>query len=86
MSVEMENRVREVREEAGMTATALAAAAGVSRAAVSLIENHKRNPTYAVAVSLARALDCAPADLFPIPDLIPESAHDHPLRRRRRRR
>ncbi|MDA8164748.1 MAG: helix-turn-helix transcriptional regulator [Desulfobacteraceae bacterium] len=52
------------REYRGLTLAALAAACGVSRAALSQIENGKRSPSVELLVKLARALSCDMEDLI----------------------
>ena len=58
------NRVRQFRQRLGWSQARLAAAAGVSRAAVSAIEICRLVPSVAAALALARVLDCTVEDLF----------------------
>lgn len=58
------NRVRELRKKAGLSQAQLANLAGISQPAVSQIENDTRPLTIDWMRSLARILDCTPADLL----------------------
>ncbi len=49
-------RIRQVREDAGMTQDALATAAGLGRVTLVRIENGEQSPRYETLVALARAL------------------------------
>lgn len=49
----MKNRIRELRESAGLTQQDLATKLGVTRQTVLAIENDKYNPTLALAFKLA---------------------------------
>lgn len=57
LSMAFAKRLRELRETKGMTATALAAAVGVTRAAISRIEGGDAQPSWDLAVRIARALN-----------------------------
>lgn len=50
------NRIRQAREEAGLTQEALAARAGIGRATLVRIEKGEQSPRYRTLVSLAEAL------------------------------
>jgi putative molybdopterin biosynthesis protein len=65
----IENRIRELRERAGLSQSALAAQAGITRQAVSAIESGGYVPNTAVALRLSRALGCSVEDLFRISDI-----------------
>jgi transcriptional regulator with XRE-family HTH domain len=52
-------RLRALREAAGLTQTELGKKAGVSQNAISNLEAGKRQPQWAVVVKLARALGVA---------------------------
>ena len=58
------NRVRHVRESRGVSQTALAAAASLSRQSVGAIEAGRAVPAVDVALRLARALGCPVEQLF----------------------
>ena len=60
----MKNKIREKRQERGMTLRNLAKAAGVSTAFISFVERNLRTPRLEVALKIARALDCQVEDLF----------------------
>ena len=62
MSGELGALVRHLREAQGMSQRALARAAGVTPAYVSLIERGRRAPDRAVVEKLERALSASPAD------------------------
>lgn len=49
----MKNRIRELRDQFGLTQQELAARLGVTRQTVLAIENDKYNPTLALAFKLA---------------------------------
>jgi DNA-binding XRE family transcriptional regulator len=57
-------RLRERRERALLTQQELAARAGVSRAAISVIEAQKAEPQFSTIRKLADALGCEPKDLM----------------------
>jgi transcriptional regulator with XRE-family HTH domain len=65
LAVRFGRRLREVRTQAGLSQESLAAAAGLARNFVSMIETGKRNVTLATVAKLARALGCRMADLMP---------------------
>ncbi|MDQ7858386.1 MAG: substrate-binding domain-containing protein [Armatimonadota bacterium] len=65
--VEFDNRLGGVREARGLSQTALARLAGLSRQALHAIETGRYVPNTAVALRLARALGCAVEDLFAAP-------------------
>jgi transcriptional regulator with XRE-family HTH domain len=50
-------RLKQLREEEGLTQVELAAAAGLHRFAVAKLEVGSRQPTWATVQALARALD-----------------------------
>jgi DNA-binding XRE family transcriptional regulator len=58
------NRVRRLRESAGMSQESLAAAAGIGRVTLVRIEGGDQPPRYETLVSLARALGKPTADLL----------------------
>jgi len=65
---ELPNRLRELREAAGLTQAQLAERVGVSRKTVNTVENGVFVPSTVVALKLAKALGCAVEDLFFIAD------------------
>lgn len=70
-------RVRFERRRRGWSQTQLASLAGCSATAVSRLENGARRTPDSVRVTIARALEIDPAELFPYEDV--------PAARRRRR-
>ena len=58
------NRVKIYRQEKGLSQQALAQAANVSRQTINLLENQDYNPTLALAIRIARALDSDLNTLF----------------------
>ena len=61
------NRLAEFRKRRGVGATALAATAGVSRQTIYAMEAGDYIPNTAVALKLARALECSVEELFQLP-------------------
>ncbi len=64
--VEFGRRVRELREQAGLTQAEVAAASGITRAALSTIEAGKRDLGVSRLAALAAALGIEPGHLFPV--------------------
>ena len=62
--LELKNRVREARKEAGLSQGELADMVGVSRNTVSSIERGQFNPTAKLALILCIALEKKFEDLF----------------------
>ncbi len=60
----IENRLRDLRSQKGISQTELASAAGITRQAVCAIEANRYLPTTAVALRLAAVLNCRVEDLF----------------------
>lgn len=60
----MQNRVKDRRNEVGLSQDELAERANVPRSTISEIETGKRTPGVDIALSLARALVCTVEDLF----------------------
>lgn len=58
------NRVKIYRQEKGLSQQALAQAVNVSRQTINLLENQDYNPTLALAIRIARALDSDLNTLF----------------------
>lgn len=56
-------RVAALREEKGLSQSALARLTGSSQSAISQIESGDRNPSYDTIRQIARALDVTPAHL-----------------------
>jgi transcriptional regulator with XRE-family HTH domain len=61
------SRLRERRQQAGLTQTELAARAGVSRQLVAAVESGRNVPAVGAALRLARALTTSAEDLFSPP-------------------
>jgi len=62
--IETDSPLREWRKYRGMTQVELAAASGLTQAAIAQIETAKRNPTVETARKFADALHCDIDDLF----------------------
>ena len=60
----MQNCIRELRRQKGISQEALAKACGVTRQTVNAIENNKYDPTLSLAFSLARELGTTVDALF----------------------
>ena len=60
----IENRLRSLRTARGLSQGVLAGMAGVTRQAIYAIEGNQYLPTTAVALRIARALDCRVEDVF----------------------
>jgi molybdate-binding protein/DNA-binding XRE family transcriptional regulator len=58
------NRVREIREQRGLTQVALAEAATITRQSLGAIESGRVDPSVSVALCIARALDFPVEELF----------------------
>lgn len=58
-------RLREVRQQRGLSQEKLAADAGLARNFISMVETGQRNVTIATVSKLAQALNCRMADLMP---------------------
>jgi putative molybdopterin biosynthesis protein len=65
----LENRIRELRERAGLSQGQLAAQAAITRQAVSAIESGGYVPNTVVALRLSQALGCSVEALFRISDI-----------------
>lgn len=63
--------LKTARRIARLTQQQLAAAAGVDPALISRLESERRprRPSYEAIVRIARALNLAPDELFPVPPL-----------------
>ena len=61
--VEIGPRIAKIREDAGLTQSALARAVGTSQSAVSAIEGGERNPSYDMLRQIAEALGVSAAYL-----------------------
>ena len=60
----MENQIRALRKERGLSQEELARRCGVTRQTVNAIENDKYDPTLALAFHLARELGTTVDQLF----------------------
>ena len=60
----MENQIRALRKERGISQEDLARRCGVSRQTINAIENNKYDPTLSLAFRLARELGVAVDGLF----------------------
>ena len=64
MVPEMENSIRALRKERGISQEELAKRCGVTRQTVNAIENNKYDPTLALALHLAQELGTTVDQLF----------------------
>jgi putative transcriptional regulator len=60
----MDSEIRRMREQAGLSQGALAAALGVSRQTINAIETGKYDPSLTLAVRLARHFDSTVEEVF----------------------
>ncbi|WP_127583658.1 helix-turn-helix transcriptional regulator [Paenibacillus koleovorans] len=60
----MENRIKEIRKDKGISQEQLAAACSVSRQTINAIENNKYDPTLNLAFKLAKVLGTSVDSLF----------------------
>jgi putative transcriptional regulator len=60
----MHNRLRDIRQEAGLTQEALARSVGVTRQTILAIEKEHFVPSVRLALELARALNVPLEELF----------------------
>lgn len=60
----MENHIRALRKEKGVSQEELARQCGVSRQTINAIENNKYDPTLALAFKLAQELGTTVDELF----------------------
>jgi len=66
--VEFETRIRELREEAGLTQAELADRADVTRQTVLYVEKGEYNPSLELAWRIAREFDARIEEVFELPD------------------
>jgi putative transcriptional regulator len=62
----MRNRVRELRQERGLSQAALGAALGVSRQTVNSIETGRYLPSLPLALAIARHFDLIVEEIFDV--------------------
>ncbi len=74
------SRVREIRQQRGLSQAELARRSGLSRQALSAIEAGRYLPNVAVALRLAQVLSCRVEDLFPVQPPAPLLEAEWPLR------
>ena len=60
----LNEKMRDARQQKGISQTELAKLIGVSRQTVNMIENGDYNPTIALCLKLCKALDKTLNDLF----------------------
>ncbi|MDF0479926.1 helix-turn-helix transcriptional regulator [Vagococcus sp. PNs007] len=60
----MENKIKELRKELGLSQDTLAKQCNVSRQTINAIENNKYDPTLQLAFKLAKTLDTPVDGLF----------------------
>ena len=64
MTPTIRNRVKELRNERGLTQEELAHAVGVSRQSINSIERERYVPSLPLALELARVFQCATERIF----------------------
>lgn len=64
MESDVNNRIKTVRMEKGLTQAQLAEASGVTRQTINLLENGRYNPTLKLCVAICRRLDRTLDELF----------------------
>lgn len=62
--MEVSNRIKEFRQERGLTQDELALAVGVSRQSINSIERNRYVPSLPLALRFARFFGCSTDDLF----------------------
>lgn len=74
----MSNRLRALRESAGLKQKDLAGISGISQATISRIERDSPAPSAAVAIALARALKLSVEEIFgpELSEETPSAPHD----------
>ncbi len=60
----LNERMRQARQQKGISQTELAKLIGVSRQTINMIENGDYNPTIALCLKICKALDKTLNDLF----------------------
>ncbi len=70
----MRNRVRELREAAGLSQEALATELCVSRQTVNSIERDRYDPSLPLAIRVARRFDTTVEEVFYVDDSHPAAA------------
>lgn len=70
----MRNRVRELREAAGLSQEALGAELSVSRQTVNSIECSRYDPSLPLAIRIARQFDTTVEEVFLVDDCHPAPA------------
>ena len=66
--MEFETRIRDLREEAGLTQAELADRVDVTRQTVLYVENGEYNPSLELAWRIAREFDARIEEVFELPD------------------
>ncbi|MDB2225995.1 helix-turn-helix transcriptional regulator [Halorubrum ezzemoulense] len=66
--MEFETRIRELREEAGLTQAELADRVDVTRQTVLYVEKGEYNPSLELAWRIAREFDARIEEVFELPD------------------
>ncbi|MDB2282899.1 helix-turn-helix transcriptional regulator [Halorubrum ezzemoulense] len=66
--MEFETRIRELREEAGLTQAELADCVDVTRQTVLYVEKGEYNPSLELAWRIAREFDARIEEVFELPD------------------
>lgn len=60
----LNNKLRQVREEIGMSVSELARRANTTRQTITNIELHGQEPSGLLMISISKALKCEPTEIF----------------------
>jgi transcriptional regulator with XRE-family HTH domain len=74
-------RLKELREQAGLTQQELADKAGLSKAGIADLEQARREPSWSTAVALAEALGVAVTSFLKEPAPRPQAGRGRPPKR-----
>ena len=66
--MDLENRLKEIRQDRGLTQESLAQATGVTRQTIIAVEQGKFRPSVELALRLANELDVSVHDVFWLKD------------------
>jgi putative transcriptional regulator len=62
--MDLENRLRDIRQDRGLTQESLAQAAGVTRQTIIAVEQGKFRPSVELALRIAKELDTSVHEIF----------------------
>ncbi len=72
----MKNRIRELREQRGLTQEQLGEMVGTSRQAINAIETEKFEPSIWLAYDISKVFECAIEDVFLFDESLRKSRAD----------